>query len=83
MHAPERVLRAAQLGGVLTALAIGLLSLAAYFADNEDEGFLVVGVITLSIGIGFLVSAYVSHRIATNLGLYEPKREAASKSVAA
>jgi hypothetical protein len=66
----ERILRAAQMGIVQVALGIGLLSLSPYFTSGGHEALLVVGIIFLSLGLGFVVSAIVSHRISVALGLH-------------
>lgn len=67
----ERILRAIQSGIVLIALGVGLLALSWYFptaADAHDTS-LAVGVIVLSLGIGFLLSSAASYRVSASLGL--------------
>ena len=61
----QRILRAVEMGIVLAALGLGLVCLGQYFEFEGHEAFTAVGVISLSLGIGFLVSAAVSHRIAS------------------
>jgi hypothetical protein len=65
----ERILRAVEMGVVLAALAVGLLFLGRHFRFEGHDAFTAVGVIALSLGIGFLVSAVVSHRIASALAV--------------
>jgi hypothetical protein len=65
----ERILRAIQVGIVSIALGFGLLSLGWYFQAESNDAFIVVGVIALSLGIGFLLSSLASYRISASLGL--------------
>ena len=62
------VLRSTHRGIVLVVVAIGCLGLTrAYGWDNNP--LLVVGVILLCLGIGFLISAAVSHRLSRTLDI--------------
>lgn len=82
--AHERILRAVQLGTVLACLGIGLLLLTFFsptMPDDAQHAFNAFGVIALSLGIGFALSAVASYRLAGNLGLLE--RTAASRRVTA
>ena len=69
----QRILRAAQLGIVLSSLGLGLLALSffwsPYASDNGQTTFASLGVIALSLGIGFGVSAAASYRVSGALGL--------------
>jgi len=67
----ERILRAAQIGAVLICLGIGLLALGLFNAipGHGDEGLTAIGVIALSVGVGFVISSAVSYRLAGVLGL--------------
>jgi len=69
--AQERILRAAQVGAVLICLGVGLLVLGLFNAvpGRGDEGLTAIGVIALSVGVGFVISATVSYRLAGVLGL--------------
>lgn len=62
----ERVLRSVQSGVVLVVLSLGLLSLG-WYVQEAQQGFVIVGVILLSLGIGFLAAAAVAHRLASSL----------------
>jgi hypothetical protein len=75
----HRILLASQIGIIVTALGIGLLILQASLASDEPEavGFIITGVISLSIGIGFLVSSAVSYWLARALGVLD--RQAADR----
>jgi len=64
------ILRAVQTGIVLATLGIGLLVLAWKFTTSfpgDSQVFTVVGVIALSLGVGFLLSGGASYRLATGL----------------
>jgi len=67
----ERILRAIQGGIVQIVLGVGLLSLSWYFQGEPDarDAFMGVGVIVLSLGIGFLLSSAASYRVSASLGL--------------
>jgi hypothetical protein len=63
------ILRSVQTGLVLFALGIGLIVLAWFlrgdFPYGETHVFSVSGTIALSLGIGFLLSAAASYRLAS------------------
>ncbi len=67
----ERILRAAQVGVVLICLGGGLLLLGPFsnLPGRSDEGLTTIGVIAFSVGLGFVISAAVSYRLAGILGL--------------
>jgi uncharacterized membrane protein len=57
----DRLLRSFGMGVVMSAMGLGFLVLA--FTTNGRERWLIPAVLLLSIGVGFLVSAAISHRI--------------------
>jgi hypothetical protein len=67
----ERILRAAQFGSVLVCLGFGLL--LTFFSPITIQagraGFNALGTIALSLGIGFIIPAVASYRLARMLGL--------------
>ena len=69
----DRILRAAQVGVVLGCLGIGLLLVSFFWSPSAPDGgqsaFAVLGMIALSLGVGFTVSAFASYRLAGVLGL--------------
>ena len=70
----DSILRAVQIGIVLTVLGIGLVLLGWHFSGRhagETEGLTVIGVIAASLGLGFLISAGASYRLAKLLGLLD------------
>lgn len=80
----ERILRATQIGIVALSLGIGLFSIGR-FGSFEDavsrQGFVTLGIIVLSLGIGFVVSAAVSYRLASTLGVLRPATLRAPQTV--
>lgn len=68
----SRILFASQAGIVLSALGVGLLTLQARLVDEQGAvGFVITGVIALSIGVGFLLSAAASWWLARSLGVLD------------
>lgn len=65
----DRILRAVSTGIIMTMLGLGFC-LMAIFVQWGVAVFL--GGITIALGIGFLISAAVSYRIAKSIGLVEP-----------
>lgn len=67
----DRIMRATHVGVILTVLGGGLI-LVGWGATPKDEGaFTVLGVIVLSLGIGFLLSSAASYRLARMLGVLD------------
>ena len=75
----DGILRAVQIGIVLLMLGLGLLALAWYFtarSTNFDdyEGLTIIGVIAVSLGVGFVLAATASYRLARTLGVLDGNR---------
>lgn len=68
----DRILRAVQSGVVLSCLALGLIYLGRV-VPFDGIGFTIIGVIALSIGLGFLLSAGAAWTISRSAGLLEPQ----------
>jgi hypothetical protein len=62
------ILRSTHRGIILVIVAIGCLGLTAAYGWRQNP-LLVIGVILLCLGIGFLISAAASHRLSRALGL--------------
>lgn len=67
----ERVLRGAAFGVVCIAVSIGFLILGRIFTWEDHEGFTIIGVIALSLGLGFVVSSAVSYFLAKGLRILD------------
>ena len=65
----SRILLSIQAGVVLTAAALGMLFLNSRMDDEVSAFFLVIGVVTLAVGIGFLASSAAAYVISSRLGL--------------
>jgi len=73
MTAPfSRILWSVQAGIVLVLTGIGLLYVSATFIDEPAQFFMVIGVVTLSLGGGFIVSAVAAYGLSRKLGLLDP-----------
>ena len=68
----ERILRAVQTGIVLASVAVGFLLLSDSFQGDASDLFTVLGVILLSLGMGFLVAAGAAYGLSRRLGLLDP-----------
>ena len=73
MTAPfSRILWSVQAGIVLVLTGIGLLYVSSTFIDEPAQFFMVIGVITLALGGGFIVSAVAAYGLSRKLGLLDP-----------
>jgi hypothetical protein len=67
-----RILWSIQAGIVLLVTGIGLLYVSGNFATDEPaKFFMVIGVITLALGGGFIVSAIAAYGVSRKLGLLD------------
>ena len=77
-HPAQRILRAVQVGIVLCAAGIGCRVVgwqSTIVAREAAEGFVVLGIMLLSVGIGYLVSAAASFGLGRTLGVYDMPSE--------
>ena len=65
----SRILLSAQAGIVLTVAAVGMLFLSRRIDEEVSAFFLVIGVVTLAVGVGFLASSAAAYAISVRLGL--------------
>jgi hypothetical protein len=65
----SRILLSIQAGVVLTAAGLGMLFLNARMDDEVSAFFLVIGVVTLAVGLGFLASSAAAYVISSRMGL--------------
>jgi hypothetical protein len=73
MTAPfSRILWSVQAGIVLVLTGIGLLYVSSTLTDEPAQFFMVIGVITLALGGGFIVSAGAAYGLSRKLGLLDP-----------
>lgn len=69
-----RILTAVQTSIILIFLGGSLLYLKHHI-PGSDEGFLILGTLTLTLGAAFLVAAGVSYGLSKSFGLLEPTRK--------
>ena len=67
-----RILLSVQVGIVLAAGALGLLYVSGRVVDEVAQPFYVLGVLALTVGVGFVGSAGASILLSRRLGLFEP-----------
>ena len=67
-----RILWSVQVGLVLLLAGAGFLFLRSRLADHAaTEGFLVLGTMAATVGVGFILSAAASYGLSKHLGLLE------------
>jgi len=67
----SRILWSVQAGVVLAAGGVGLLYVSSRFTEEPAEFFMVIGVITIALGVGFMMSAVAAYALSRRLGLME------------
>ncbi|HYE86277.1 MAG TPA: hypothetical protein VEA16_07970 [Vicinamibacterales bacterium] len=67
-------------GLVLTVLGIGFRYAGSFVKDDAHDAFAVVGVIILSLGIGFIVASMMAFVVSSRLGLFPQKAVSESQS---
>lgn len=68
------ILWSLQGGVVLLTLGVGMWFLQGRVLEEISEGLYVIGVIAVSLGAGFVLSALMAYVISTRLGLLEPPK---------
>jgi hypothetical protein len=68
----SRILWSVQAGVVLAIAGGGLLFVSARLSDEAAQFFMVVGVLTMALGGGFMVSAVAAYGLSRKLGLLDP-----------
>jgi hypothetical protein len=68
----SRILWSVQAGVVLTIAGVGLLYVSTRFIDEPAQFFMVVGVLSVALGAGFIVSAVAAYALSRKLGLLDP-----------
>jgi len=67
-----RILWSVQVGVVLAAGALGLLFVSGRVIEDVAQPLFAIGVLALTVGVGFVVSAGASFLLSRRLGLIEP-----------
>jgi hypothetical protein len=69
-----RIVRTVQIGVIVVAAALGALLISGRFDDEGSRVLFSLGVIALSVGVGFIGSAVVSNVLSQRLGLWDDRR---------
>jgi hypothetical protein len=72
-HAGRRILLALQIGTVVSLLGTATLSLGIIYPMNrpgQPHPAVIIGLLILAVGIGFLISAGISYRLSKAWGLF-------------
>jgi hypothetical protein len=67
-------------GVVLTILGVGFRYSGNFVKDDAHDAFIVVGVIILSLGLGFIVASLMAFLVSSRLGLFPQKPAPESQS---
>lgn len=77
----NKIFGSIQKGAILTLLGLGLFILGKTYTPQEGGNIMfVVGVISLMIGAGFLISSVISYRLAKTLGIISPDKKQTSRT---
>ena len=60
-------------GVVLTVLGIGFRYAGNFVKDDAHDAIIVVGVIILSLGVGFIIASLMAFAVSSRLGLFPSK----------
>ena len=72
MAAPfSRILWSAQAGIVLAVAGLGVLYVSRRLLDDAAQFFMVVGVVTVALGVGFIASGVAAYLLSRRLGLLD------------
>jgi hypothetical protein len=72
MAAPfSRILWSVQAGIVLAIAGLGVLFVSTRFIEEAAQFFMVIGTVTLALGVGFIVSAVGAYTLSRRLGLLD------------
>jgi hypothetical protein len=74
----SRILWSVQAGVVLAVGGIGLLYVSTRFTEEASQFFMVIGVITIALGVGFMMSAVAAYVLSRRLGLVESAQPASN-----
>ena len=69
----EKILSSLSKGIIFFFLGIGLIVLGKLFTD-EMKYFCAFGIVIIALGIGFLVSTYISYKLSHKWGIMDEKR---------
>jgi hypothetical protein len=67
----SRILWSFQAGIVLAVAGIGLVFVSGRVIDEVGQGFSVLGVLAIAVGIGFILSGVAAWLISRRMGLFD------------
>lgn len=71
----NRILNGIQLGILLVLLGVSLVAIRASQSDEmARNALLIIGIPAIALGIGFLISTVISHRLSKSWGIYDRGR---------
>jgi len=68
----SRILWSVQAGVVLGTAGVGFLYVSTRFIEEPAQFFMVLGVLSVALGAGFIVSAVAAYALSRKLGLLDP-----------
>jgi hypothetical protein len=68
----SRILWSVQAGIILMVAGFGLLQVSRRFVEEPAQFFMVLGILALALGAGFVVSAIAAYGLSRKLGLLDP-----------
>lgn len=72
----SRILWSVQVGVIIAVGSIGLMLVSSRFNVSDAQPLFALGVIAMSIGVGFIASAFVSLTVSRRLGLWKEQQAA-------
>jgi hypothetical protein len=76
-----RILWSVQVGLILAAAGVGLRFISNSVDKTIGQPFVAMGVLAVAVGVGFLVSAFVSYILSKRLGLFGPGASAGAPAL--
>jgi hypothetical protein len=67
-------------GIVLSTVGVGFRAASSSIGDEAQRGFNVIGIIVLSLGLGFILSSLMAYVVSARLGLFQPRRIASDST---
>jgi hypothetical protein len=67
-------------GIVMSTVGAGFRFAANTIGDDVQKGFIAIGIIVLSLGVGFILSSIMAYLVSSRLGLFQPRRVATDSS---
>lgn len=67
----SRILWSVQAGIILAILGFGLFQVSRRFGNELGQVFIVAGILTLALGVGFVISAIAAYALSRKLGLLD------------